>query len=301
MPILPSPRPVAIVGDRTGEGAIWCSEEQAVYWTDINRFLVHRMTHPDRRLTTWVFDEPPTALALSAEPGRILVALASRLLWWWPATDRREPHGFTLSGHPKVRLNDGRADPLGNFWVGSMFNNVTDQGEATDIHHAPDTGVLFKVAPDGSAEETLRGIGISNTLCWAPDGATFYFADTLKNEIRAYAFDGARGTIGRDLAHFAGFEHGLPDGSAIDSDGFLWNCRWGGGGIARIAPDGSLAGFVPMATHNVTTCVFGGPDLRTLFITSARNDADPGDRLAGSLWALDAPVPGLPENRVALP
>ena len=78
--------------------------------------------------------------------------------------------------------------------------------------------------------ETLRGIGISNTLCWAPDGRTFYFADTLKNEIRAYAFDD-RGRIGRDLAHFTGYERGAPDGSAIAAEGYLWNCRWGGGGI----------------------------------------------------------------------
>lgn len=297
---LPIPRPVAIVGDRTGEGAIWCAEEQAVYWTDINRFLVHRMTYPDRHLRTWIFDEPPTALALTTEPGRILVALASRLVWWWPAEDRREAQGFTLGDHPRVRLNDGRADPLGNFWVGSMFNNVTAVGGPTDEHHAPGNGILFRIAPDGGVTETLRGIGISNTLCWAPDGRTFYFADTLKNEIRAYAFDD-RGRIGRDLAHFTGYERGAPDGSAIDAEGYLWNCRWGGGGIARIAPDGRLDAFVPIPTLNITTCVFGGPDLRTLFVTSARNDADPGDRLAGSLWAIDTVVPGLPENRVIVP
>lgn len=295
---LPAARPVAVVGDRCGEGAIWSAEEGAVYWTDINRFLVHRLTYPERRLTTWTFDEPTTALSLSTEPGRLLVALASGLVWWWPATDRRSPHGFRLADHPRARLNDGRADPLGHFWIGSMYNNVAPHGGPTEEHRATDRGVLFRVAPDGGVEEAVRGIGISNTLCWSPDRTRFYFADTLKNEIRVFAYDAERGRIGADLAHFAGFHRGAPDGSAIDAEGYLWNCRWGGGGIARIAPDGTLASFHPVPTLNVTTCAFGGPDLSTLFVTSARNDADPSDRLAGSLWAIDAGVRGLPENKV---
>ena len=306
---MPKPRPdasrpvrlAAATADRCGEGAVWCAEEAAVYWTDINRFLVHRMTWPGRALTTWTFAEPPTALALSQEPGRLLVALASHLVWWWPATDRRLPHGFRLPGLPKVRLNDGRADPLGNFWVGSMFNNVTPVGGPTEEHAGEPRGKLFRVRPDGQVTEELSGIGISNTLCWSPDRTRFYFADTQANELRRYEYDAATGDIGGPAAHLGGYARGVPDGSAIDADGFIWNCRWGGGGIVRIAPDGQVVGFHPVPTLNVTTCVFGGPDLSTLFITSARNDAEPGDRLAGSLWAMEAGISCLPENRVAVP
>lgn len=298
-PILPSSAiPVAIVGDRCGEGAVWSADEQAVYWVDINRFLVHRLTWRERRLTTWHFNEPPTALALSTEPGRLLVALASRLIWWWPAEDRRADHGFRLGNRPKVRLNDGRADPLGNFWVGSMFNNVAEHGGSTEEHHHPGNGVLFRVTPEGDVSEAVRGIGIANTLCWSPDRTRFYSADTMKNEIRVYDYDGVTGMLGAERAHFVGFERGFPDGSAIDREGCLWNARWGGGGLVRIAPDGQVLGFYPVPTRNITTCTFGGPDLTTLFITSARNDPDPGDRLAGSLWAMAVDVPGLPENRV---
>ncbi len=292
------PRPVALVGDRCGEGAVWCAEESAVYWVDINRFLVHRLVWPEGRLATWTFEEPPTALALSTEPGRLLVALSSRLIWWWPADDRRRDHGFRLAGHPEVRLNDGRADPLGHFWVGSMFNNVAAHGGPTDEHHATDRGALFRVRPDGGVAEELSGIGIANTLCWSPDRTRFYFADTLRNELRAYDCDPATGDIAGGRAHLAGYPRGAPDGSAIDAEGYVWNCRWGGGGIVRVAPDGAVAAFHEVPTLNVTTCVFGGADLTTLFITSARNDPDPGDRLAGSLWAMDAGVRGLPENRV---
>ena len=297
-PIAATVRAAALVGDRCGEGAIWCAEDRAVYWTDINRFLVHRLVWPEGRITSWVFDEPPTALALSTEPGRLLVALASKLIWWWPAEDRRQDHGFRLPGHPRVRLNDGRADPAGNFWVGSMFNNVTAEGGPTDEHHATGNGALFRVAPDGRATEELTGIGIANTLCWSPDRTRFYFADTMQNVIRTYPYDMATGDIGPGEAHLCDFDRGVPDGSAIDAQGFVWNCRWGGGGLVRIAPDGTVDGFHAVPTLNPTTCVFGGPDLSTLFITSARNDADPSDRLAGSLWAMEASVQGMPENRV---
>ena len=295
---MPHVRPVALVGYRCGEGAVWCAEESAVYWVDINRFLVHRLVWPECRITTWIFEEPPTALALSTEPGRLLVALASRLIWWWPADDQRQDHGFRLPGHPKVRLNDGRADPKGDFWVGSMFNNVAAHGGATDEHHAPGEGALYRVRQDGSVREELSGIGIANTLCWSPDRTRFYFADSMRNELRSYAYDAATGDIAGGGIHLGGFARGAPDGSAIDAEGYVWNCRWGGGGIVRIAPDGAVDRFVELPTLNVTTCAFGGPDLSTLFITSARNDPDPGDRLAGSLWAMEAGVSGLPENRV---
>ncbi len=291
-------RPAAIVGDRCGEGAVWCAEESAVYWVDINRFLVHRLSWPDCALMTWLFEEPPTALALSTEPGRLLVALASRLTWWWPAQDRRLDHGFHLPDYPSVRLNDGRADPAGNFWIGTMYNNVTPDGGDTNQHASPDKGSLYRIRPDGSATRALLGIGIANTLCWSPDETHFYFADTMRNEIRRYAYDAARGEIGSSELHLVGFEHGVPDGSAIDCEGHVWNCRWGGRGLARVAPDGSHVSFHPVPTLNLTTCAFGGPDLSLLFITSARNDAEPGDRLAGSLWVMEPGVRGLPERRV---
>ena len=227
------------------------------------------------------------------------MALSSRLIWWWPAGDRRREHGFRLAGHPAVRFNDGRADPLGHFWVGSMFNNVTVHGGPTDEHHSTGNGALFRVAPDGVATEQLTGIGIANTLCWSPDRTRFYFADTMRNELSVYPYDAATGDIGPGRVHLSGFARGVPDGSAIDADGYVWNCRWGGGGLVRIAPDGTVDSFHAVPTLNLTTCVFGGPDLSTLFITSARNDGDPADRLAGALWAMDTAVQGRPENRVA--
>lgn len=284
---------VAPVGDRCGEGAVWSADEAALYWTDINRFLIHRYDEATRAVRTWLFEEPVVAISLTNEDGRLLVALGSKLIWWWPQTDRRQDHGFVLPGSPRVRLNDGRADPVGNFWVGSMKNNVLPDGQLGDV--APGEGILYRIAPDGAVTEWRQGLGISNTLCWSPDRTTFYFGDTLANEIYAFDYDARAGAITGERPFFTGFGRGAPDGSAIDSEGFLWNCRYGGSCIARIAPDGSLAEANDMPVTNITTCTFGGADLKTLYITTA--GGGPAERLAGSLYAMRVEVPGMPENR----
>ncbi|WDZ79980.1 SMP-30/gluconolactonase/LRE family protein (plasmid) [Ensifer adhaerens] len=284
---------VAPVGDRCGEGAVWSAAETALYWTDINRFLVHRYDEATRAVRTWLFDEPVVAISLTSDDGRLLVALGSKLIWWWPGTDRRADHGFFLPGAPRVRLNDGRADPAGNFWVGSMKNNVLPDGQLGDV--APGEGILYRIAPDGAVSEWRHGLGISNTLCWSPDRSTFYFGDTLANEIYAFDYDAKAGAISGERSFFTGFERGSPDGSAIDSEGFLWNCRYGGSCIARIAPDGSHAEAMEMPVTNITTCTFGGSDLKTLYITTA--GSGPAERLAGSLYATRVDVSGMPENR----
>ena len=138
---------------------------------------------------------------------------------------------------------------------------------------------------------------ISNTLCWSPNGRTFYFGDTLENTIWAYDVDPDTGDISGERVHFSGFDRGLPDGSSIDAEGHLWNCRFGGGCIVRVGPDGRVSGVIAIPASNVTTCTFGGADLKTLYVTTAGAGAPPGERLAGSLFRLRSDVPGLAENR----
>lgn len=283
---------VAPVGDITGEGAVWSAAEACLYWTDINRFLVHRLAVSDRSVRTWFFDEPAVAVTLTDQPGVLLVALASRLLLWTPADDERRPIGV-LPGPAGARFNDARPCPRGMLVIGTMGNNVGPDGEGGEV--APGLGALFRFA-GGSFETLATGLGIANTVAWSPDAATFYSADTLANEIRAYAHHAETGALGEPVPFFAGFERGAPDGSAVDSEGFLWNCRYGGGCVVRLAPDGTVERIVEVPCGNVTTCTFGGTDLRTLFITTARGGSGRSERLAGSVFALEAPVPGLPER-----
>jgi sugar lactone lactonase YvrE len=288
--------PACIVpaGDRCGEGPVWHAAEQALYWTDINRFLVHRFDLRDGSAKFWFFDEPVTALALTDSNSVLLVALGSQLILWNPRSDSRSDFGFHLPDWPRVRLNDGRADPRGAFWVGSMRNNVNPDGSPGEAGGSD--GILFCVHPTGEAKEWKRGIGISNTVAWAPDASRFYFGDTLANAIYVYDFDLAAGTIANERLFFANFNRGLPDGSAIDSEGFLWNCRYGGSCIVRISPDGEIDRIIEMPTKNITSCTFGGDHLKTLFVTTASEPQALGDRLMGGLFSIECHVPGLPEN-----
>jgi sugar lactone lactonase YvrE len=286
---------VAPTGDRCGEGAVWHAAHDAVYWTDINRFLIHRYSLGDQSVRTWIFDEPVTSLALTDRDDVLAVVLGSCVILWEPASDARHPALFRLDGWPRVRLNDGRADPRGSLWVGSMRNNVNADGSSSEAGGTD--GILARLDPGGGSSIWRREIGISNTVAWSPDRRRFYFGDTLANAIWAHDYDESSGAISNQRPFFENFGRGLPDGSCVDSAGYLWNCRFYGGCIVRVAPDGEVDCVVEMPVKNITTCAFGGHDLRTLFITTASLEAPASDRLAGSLFAMETTVAGQPENR----
>jgi sugar lactone lactonase YvrE len=283
-------RCMAPVGDRCGEAATWSDDDGLLYWCDVNRFLIHALDHRTGAVRSWYFDEPVAAIALTTTKGVLLVALGSRLILWTPETNARKDHGFRCEGWPRARFNDGRAGPNGEFWIGSMSNNVGPKGEANDAEAG--LGELYCVATGVPPKRFKAGIGISNTVCWSPDGTRFYFGDTMENAIRVY--DYGAGAISNERSFFAGFGRGRPDGSAMDSQGYLWNCRFDGGCIVRVAPSGKIDRVIEMPVRNITTCAFGGRDLRTLYITTASILGGHADRLAGSLFALDVDVPGLP-------
>ncbi len=294
-PITSPPVCVAPTGDQCGEGAVWHEAHAAVYWTDINRFLIHRFTVADQCVRTWIFDEPVTAIALTDRDDVLVIALGSSVILWEPASDVRHEPIFMLEGWPEVRLNDGRSDPRGSFWVGSMYNNVLPDASTREI--SGNHGVLFRIDPDKRATIHRREIGVSNTFGWSPDRRRFYFGDSLANTIWAYDYDQATGAIANEVDFFAGFERGLPDGSTMDTEGFLWNCRYGGSCIVRVAPDGKIDRVIEMPVKNITTCTFGGADLKTLFITTAAAGEPSTARLAGGLFAIQCEVSGQAENK----
>jgi sugar lactone lactonase YvrE len=286
---------VAATGDRTGEGAVWHEAHNAVYWTDINRFLIHRYTLADQCVKTWIFDEPVTALTLTAKNDELVVVLASRVIFWTPATDDRRDQGYRIEGWPEVRFNDARVDPRGSLWLGSMHNNVNPDG--SDAPERGTEGVLCRLDADGKTTVFRRDIAISNTVVWSPDRKRFYTGDSLANVIWVFDYDAATGTISNERPFFKDYTRGLPDGSTIDSEGYLWNCRYGGGCVVRVAPDGKVDRVLEMPVPNITTCTFGGKGQKTLFITTAGASKPNANRLAGSLFAAETPFAGLPENR----
>ncbi|MEM9738419.1 MAG: SMP-30/gluconolactonase/LRE family protein [Pseudomonadota bacterium] len=285
-------------GDDCGEAVTWRPDDQCVYWSDVNRFLIHRY-NPSRKVTrSWLFDEPCVAIMLTDAPGTLLVAIGSRILVWQPEDDTRSDFGFSLDDWPAARLNDGRAAPDGGLWIGSMANNVGRDGSAGALKG--DLGRLFNLRHGQSARVHKCGIGISNTVCFSPDSRYFYFGDTPRNVIWRYDYDGSTGSLSNETVFFEGFDRGVPDGSTIDSDGYLWNCRFAGGCIVRVAPSGRVDRVIEMPVSNITTCEFGGPDRQTLFVSTARILLDHHERLAGGLFALESDVSGPPPNRVTL-
>jgi sugar lactone lactonase YvrE len=295
MTSIASPVCVAPTGDWCGEGAVWHAAERCVYWTDINRFLIHRYDSIDRSVKTWFFDEPVTSMILTDRDDTLAVTLGSRVIFWKPSSDERRDQGFYLPGWPHNRTNDARADPRGSLWVGSMRNNVNPDGSAGVV--GGKDGVLVRIDPDGTVTEWKRDIVISNTDAWSPDQKRFYTADTPPNEMFVFDYDAATGSITGERPFLFGFPRGFPDGSTVDSEGYLWNCRYGGHCIVRVAPDGVIERVIEMPVSNVTTCTFGGPDLTTLYVTSAALGAPPGERFAGGLFTIETNVKGQAENR----
>jgi sugar lactone lactonase YvrE len=292
--------PVCIVasGDFCGEGVLWDRDEQNVYWTDINRFLVHRYSLKDGTVKTWFFSEPATCVMLTSRVDTLALSLGSGVVLWKSGSDSPHIPLFDLPGWPSVRCNDAGVDPGGAMWVGSMHNNVRENGEAGE--EVDEEGVLYRLDGKGAVSEWRRGLGISNTLVWSPDRSRFYFGDSMKNCIWSYEFDLAGGSIRDEKPFFQGFERGSPDGSAIDTDGFIWNCRYAGSCIVRIAPNGKIDRVIEMPVSRPTNCSFGGPQGNVLYVTSASPEAGHWERFGGGLFGIQTNVTGVEENKFQL-
>jgi L-arabinonolactonase len=166
------------------------------------------------------------------------------------------------------------------------------------------TAALFRIDPDLSVHRVLSEVGISNCFIWSLENDGFYFADSLDKVVYRFDYDHATGAVG-DRRVFADMsrEEGTPDGGTIDEEGYLWISHWDGWRVIRFAPDGAIDRIVELPIQKPTSCMFGGPDLRTLYVTSAIWDLTP-DKLekqpkAGGLFALDVGVRGVPEPRFA--
>jgi len=285
-------RCMARTADVCGEGVVWHPAHNAVYWTDVNRGLLHRLLLSSNHLQTWEFDEPVVALTLTTNPEELLVVLGGHILLWNPERDRRDTILYMLPQWPATRCNDARVDPAGTLWFGTMQNNVAADGSTREV--TEHIGQLISLDAHGVVKTWQSGVGISNTIAWSPTDDLMYFGDTLRNEISVYDYDKSAQQISRRRVFSEGFDRGLPDGSAMDVEGFLWNCRYGGGCIVRLAPDGTVDLIIDTTVPNPTTCAFGGPDWKTLYFSSAGEGTQRGGVEDGGLFSMRTHVAGLP-------
>jgi sugar lactone lactonase YvrE len=273
--------------DILGECPIWSAREGALYWIDVRAPAIRRLHIATGVRDNWVLPELIGAMALRSD-GRIVVALRSGVALLDPATGHASPLATLHMPGSCMRLNDGKCDRQGRFWVGSM----------DDVGRGP-VGRLYRLDAAGCVSVAC-GVAVPNSLCWSPDGTVMYFADGVDPIIWAYPFDTAAGTLGERRV-FARLPEGtgIPDGATVDAAGHVWSANYGGSCITRYTPDGAVAQIIPVPVSQPTSCAFGGPDGDILFITTAFQRLAPEQRakepLAGAVLALRVQAQGLPE------
>lgn len=203
---------------------------------------------------------------------RLILALADGIYAFDTKVFSLIRHGSLAPEPGAIRFNDGKVDPEDRFWVGSL-----------DDTNFPASGALYSVAANGTSRRHLHDIRCANGIGWTADRATMYFTDSMRRVIWQYDFDAATGAISnqRDFAHIAG--PAVPDGLAVDEDGCVWSALWDGGAIVRFDPQGREIERVALPLLRPTSCAFGGPDRRTLFVTSASIGLSAQDLIAGPL------------------
>ena len=280
-----------------GEGAYWDAADGLLWWVDVPMpSKLYALDPANGHVDSYEMPEMIASLCRRARRKGMLIASHGGLQFW----DETGGLQHVLCPEPDKpfnRCNDGAADAKGRFWFGTMQNNIAPNGAPIDLVGA--CGTLYRLDPDLSLHPMDRDLAISNTVCWSPDQRTMYFCDTATGWISAYDFDVDAGTIANKRP-FASFDRGVPDGSTVDAEGGLWNARWDGGCVVRFAPDGSVDRVVEVPCPLVTSCAFGGKDLDTLYITTARylqDDAALAEApQSGSLFAVKPGVRGLPDG-----
>ncbi|MBB6135003.1 sugar lactone lactonase YvrE [Massilia aurea] len=247
-----------------GESAIWHEVESALYWVDIEGLTVNRLHAASGKFSSWKMGSNPSALAID-DNNFLVVATRERLLRLNTTDGAETPIADAPYDTSKVRFNDGRVDPAGRFWIGTMYE-PRDQPAAE----------MYVLARDNLRCAWRGGMTNSNGLAWSLDGRTMFHADTTTHRIDCYDFDVATGEHSnrRTILTFptdktAPDYGGRPDGATIDSEGMYWVAMFEGGRVLRISPSGEILREIKLPVRCPTSVCFGGPDLRTLYITSA--------------------------------
>lgn len=280
------PEVILTVRARLGERPCWDAQAQCLYWVDIYNHRVHQFdpkTGSDR-----FFDvgEVVTCFA-PASDNRLIIALRHHLAFL-DTQDGTVTRLVEIDKPSDIRFNDGKCDPLGRFWVGTLSISGANAS-------------LYRYDPDGTLHEMETGLNISNGLGWSLDHRTFYLTDSKLKLIYAYNFALDRGNIeNRRVFIDLSEESFAPDGLTVDSEGCIWSAMWDGWCIIRFDPNGKEMLRVSLPVPRPSSCTFGGPDLTTLYITTASiglDEADFQDSLfSGDLFAIKTPVKGTPTN-----
>lgn len=246
-----------------GEGPLWHPERRQLFWFDIvNKRM---MTRDGETPQSWEFDEH-VSTAGWLDRDTLLIASETGLWHFTLPTAHKELVVALEADNPLTRSNDGRADPWGGFWIGTMGKQAE-----------PDAGAIYRYWR-GELRRLVPGLTISNAICFAPDRSCAYFCDTVSRQVRRWALDPQSGwPEGESIVFLDLRQDGLnPDGAVVDIHGNIWIAQWGVGRVAVYDPDGRFQKAVPFQAAHTSCPAFGGEDLTTLFCTTAREGLDAG-------------------------
>jgi len=279
--------------DLLGEVPIWCERSRKLWWVDVRVPALQSLDLSSNEHRKYPLRGKTVGSWGLRELGGMIVSMEDGIHSFDPSTGAQErlvEIEADKSGH---RLNEGRVDRRGRFWVGTMHDSVREP-----------IGNFYRVTPNFEVLKVFDGVNIPNSVVMSPDDRIMYFADTPANKIWVFDFDIDGGNISnrrifRDLTGHPG----APDGSAMDADGCLWNAEYGGSRVVRYTPKGEIDRIIQLPVSQVTCCAFGGEKLDTLYITTASQKLAPEELvkqpLAGGLFAIMPGVTGLPEARFA--
>jgi len=272
-----------------GEGSIWHPIEKKLYWVDIEGKALH-IYDPATKKDIQFATASRIGTVVPVKGGGVLVALQNGI-----HSMNTKTGNLTFITDPiqdtTIRFNDGKCDPAGRFWVGTMALNIT-KGAA----------VLYRLDRDKKVHLMLNNLTISNGIVWSADKKTMYFTDTQTSNVEAFDYNDTTGEISnRRVVIKVPISEGSPDGMAIDAEGKLWTALWGGGAVARWDPaTGKMLQKIYVPAPNTSSCAFGGNDLKTLYITTARKDLSEEQLkqypMSGGLFAVKLNIKGVPAN-----
>lgn len=281
-----------------GEGPLWCPVDFVLYWIDIKGCAIHRCLEDGQGRQTIKLQEEIGCLALRQQGGMIAALRSSIALLdndFGAPGNIKAPKIIAApeADQPFNRLNDGKCDRLGRLFVGAM-----------DDREKNPTGGLYRLSANWQINKILSGIVIANGLGFSPDDQIMYFTDSVNRTILAFDYDLQSGEAENQRVFVRVAEDaGFPDGLTVDAEGYVWSANWDGWRITRYDPSGAIDQTISLPVPRPTSCMFGGHDLKRLFVTSAAIGLDRRQLakapLSGGLFAIDLEASGLPEPRFA--
>jgi sugar lactone lactonase YvrE len=277
-------------GSLLGEGALWDPQDQVLWWLDIKDRLIHCYAPATRANRTWSTPDDVGSLAVR-ERGGLVVAMGRGFYFFDPAQARFDLIVEPEADRPENRFNDGKPDRQGRFWAGSLHDKETEP-----------SGGLYSLDRDLRWKKHLSGIIASNGLAFGPNSVVLYYADSAQRRVWVFDFDSADGHLTNQRVFLElGPTEGAPDGAAVDSEGCYWLTQPDGWRVCQYDTGGRCMRTISLPIQRPTCVAFGGDDLNTLYVTTARwglSKSDlAGQPLAGGLFAISTDVAGLPDAR----